>query len=586
MVVAGILFAGGAVGGGGAHAGEARHWGPEELWRGVDVEQLPLEAEVTKTWEEDGCVCQKLTFVSEVAEGTKVRIFAMYGAPKGGKNLPGILHIHGGGQTASLAWVEYWAKRGYACATFDFCGKWENRREYTDWGPLAKTCEMRSSGVYEVHPTPRRSGWFHWALAARRALTLLAQEPEVDRDRLGIFGISVGGTLCWLVAGADERVKTAVPIYGCGYNYDFRKAVYGLAPSLELQIWQEAISPEAHAPFIRCPVFFLSASNDHHGWMDDSADALGAVRAPTRQAYTPRYIHHIEPEQGADLQPWMDWHLKGGRPFPESPALELGIDAGGVLQARVRPQEPEAVERVVVYCALGMKIPPSRFWRRVDGANGESGIWTAALPVMSVWDRASVYANVFYRSGVCLSTKISKTLPGQLGRARATLAPSLAIELSGDDGWFFGPAYTDPNIDRPMMSPSVVGERRCVGVNPAGFGEKINFTIASHVFGDPQFQGPAGAVLAFDCRGGFETNGLTLSFSEGEWMPGGVEYKAKVSAGEANGGWKTVLVPLSKFVSDKGASPRSWAKVDRIQISGVTPRNDRPFFSRFRWVMP
>ena len=129
LVVAGILFAGGAVGGGGAHAGEARHWGPEELWRGVDVEQLPLEAEVTKTWEEDGCVCQKLTFVSEVAEGTKVRIFAMYGAPKGGKNLPGILHIHGGGQTASLAWVEYWAKRGYACATFDFCGKWENRRD-------------------------------------------------------------------------------------------------------------------------------------------------------------------------------------------------------------------------------------------------------------------------------------------------------------------------------------------------------------------------------------------------------------------------------------------------------------------------
>src|SRR6185369_3389646 len=187
-----------------------QHWSPEELWRGIDVENLPLEVEVSKRWEENGCTFEKLTYVNEVAQGTKIRIFGIYGGPNGATNLPGILHIHGGGQTASLAWVQYWTKRGYACLTFDFCGKWENRTEYPDWGPLAKNCEMASRGVFQVHPTPRMSGWFHWALAARRALTLLAQNPAVDRDRLGIFGISVGGTLCWLVAGVDARVKAAV----------------------------------------------------------------------------------------------------------------------------------------------------------------------------------------------------------------------------------------------------------------------------------------------------------------------------------------------------------------------------------------
>ena len=30
--------------------------------------------------------------------------------------------------------------------------------------------------------------------------------------------------MCWLVAGVDARVKAAVPIYGCGYNVDRRKA--------------------------------------------------------------------------------------------------------------------------------------------------------------------------------------------------------------------------------------------------------------------------------------------------------------------------------------------------------------------------
>jgi dienelactone hydrolase len=251
--------------------------------------------------------------------------------------VPGILHIHGGGQTASLAWRQYWAKRGYACVTYDFCGKWDNRTEYTDWGPLAKNCNMASNGVSQVHPTPRISGWFHWALAGRRALTLLAQNPVVDPDRLGIFGISVGGTLCWLVAGADARVKAAIPIYGCGYNVDRRKAVYGLVPGEDQLIYQEALSPEAYAPYIQCPLLFLSASNDHHGWMDDAFDALGAVRAATRQAFTPHYIHHIEPEQGADLQPWMNWHLKAGKPFPENAGLELKLDERGVLEGQVRP---------------------------------------------------------------------------------------------------------------------------------------------------------------------------------------------------------------------------------------------------------
>jgi dienelactone hydrolase len=565
-----------------------RHWYPEDLWHGIDVEKMPLELQVTKRWEENGCAYEKLTYVSEVADGVKIRIFGLLGAPKGANNVPGILHIHGGGQTASLAWVQYWVKRRYACVTYDFCGKWENRTEYTDWGPLAKNCNMAANGVYQVHPTPRISGWFHWALAGRRALTLLAQNPAVDPNRLGIFGISVGGTLCWLVAGADARVKAAIPIYGCGYNVDRRKTVYGLVPGEDQLIYQEALAPEAYAPYIQCPVFFLSASNDHHGWMDDSFDALGAVPATTRQTFTPHYIHHIEPEQGADLQPWMDWHLKGGKPFPETPGLELKLDNRGVLEGRVRPQKAETVSKVILYYALGMKIPPSRFWRRVEAEKTEDGNWSASLPVVSVWDRASVFANVFYDSGICLSTKLSQVLPGQLGKARATLTPRLAIDdcSAGYESWFFGPAYTDPNSDSTLLSTGEDEGRRYVSVNKAGFGDKINFTIASHIFGDPQFQGPPSATLAFDCKGGFDTNGLTLSLSEGEWMPGGINYTAKVAQQEVVGGWKTVLVPLSKFINEKGANPGSWSKTDRIQVSGVATQSEPPLFSHFRWIMP
>src|SRR5262245_54565394 len=91
---------------------------PEQIWRGFDPTALPLDIKSIRSWEEDGIGLEKLTFAGEVAGDVKVRVFAIQGAPKDGKKLPGILHIHGGGQTANLQWVKFWAARGYVCVTF------------------------------------------------------------------------------------------------------------------------------------------------------------------------------------------------------------------------------------------------------------------------------------------------------------------------------------------------------------------------------------------------------------------------------------------------------------------------------------
>ena len=77
-----------------------QHWTPADIWRGVDTEKLPLDVQVIKAWEEDGFAYEKLTYVSELAEGVKIHIFAIFGAPKEVTRSPGILHIHGGGHTA------------------------------------------------------------------------------------------------------------------------------------------------------------------------------------------------------------------------------------------------------------------------------------------------------------------------------------------------------------------------------------------------------------------------------------------------------------------------------------------------------
>jgi hypothetical protein len=557
---------------------------PEDVWRGFDPKALPLEVKVIRSWQENKLSLDKLFFTGEVIGKKKVRVFALRGAPVHGKNLPGVLHIHGGGQTASLEWVKFWGARGYACVSFDFCGAWEKRVEYTDWGPFPRGNMAKAGGGFPADPDPRSASWYHWALVSRRALTLLADHPAVNPERLGVFGVSVGGTLCWVVAGADPRVKTAVPIYGCGYNVDRRRSGGVLTP--ETALYKRVLSPEAHAPYIKCPVLFLSATNDFHGPMDNAYEALAAAPALTRQAFTARTNHHVAAEQGADLPLWMDWHLKGGKPWPKSPRLRLGVNASGVPEARLRVDRPAEVGKVQVLYTLGTRLPQARFWRSAAAVK-DHGRWTAPLPVADVWDDLAAYATVTYRSGVCLSSNLVKALPGQLGKARATLAWTAEIDdgSSGGENWFYVSGHTDPTISmqyiRSFPGP---GKTTAFGPNPAIFVPQMNYAIASHLLADPAHTGREGMRLAFTCRGGFGAGGLDVVLTERDWAPESVRYTANIPQKELLGGWHTFELPLGRFMASRGRSPAQWSVIEKIELRGTTGKGGPIRFTQFRWV--
>jgi hypothetical protein len=154
-----------------------------DLWAGYDPRAEPLEIEVAKVWDEGAIRFEQLSFTGETWQGRKVRVFAYRGAPvEGDAKLPGILHLHGGGQTASLDWVRHWAGRGYVCVSHDFCGPGLGRdaEMVTQWGAAPAYMADPSGPRSSLHPTARYNSWYHWILVARRALTLLEDHPRVD----------------------------------------------------------------------------------------------------------------------------------------------------------------------------------------------------------------------------------------------------------------------------------------------------------------------------------------------------------------------------------------------------------------------
>jgi dienelactone hydrolase len=570
------------------------HPGPydtiDELWEGVDPTIDPLDIQVLDEWTSDSIHYTRLYFTSEYWEGEPVRVYAIHGAPEGGQKLPGILHIHGGGQTANIEWVTFWAKRGYVCVTFDFCGDWTkldpNRKEFTKWGRFTGGMDV---GGRWMRPDARHDPWFHWAYTARRALTLLASHPAVDTERIGIYGISVGGTLTWLVAGTDPRVKAAVPIYGCGYNTYNTPEQKPEDPvnDPEVLAWRELLQPEHYAARVKCPLLFLNASQDFHGVMDRCNCTMQIEGSPIkRQAISPRYNHHIEPREGANLPLWMDWHLKGGAAFPEEPRLNLSVD-NGVPYLEVFPDQPGAVTSVEVNYGLSQPWAGARFWRQPRAETTGDGKWLAPMPLNSTTDTISVFANVTYTSGVALSSTMLTIPAKDIAPVKAANAWQAQIDTMDDDSaWYHVNGYTDPYLGwRYFVDWNGPAGEKGFTINPeTARGGDYNFFLGTHKVGDAQWRGRDGLRLAVDWFARQPFSELTINAIENDAMPGRTEYTLAIQPQPAGDGWSTIQAAPGDFKTADGKVLAGWGAVNQIQLKGKAPKEGAPVFKNLRWV--
>lgn len=530
----------------------------DELWAGyADFDRAtPLESETLKEWEQDGVVCRVVRYQVGVFKGAPARVAGFYAFPRGATNLPAILQLHGGGQSANFDGALADARRGYAHLSLNWGGNPLNfggaKETYagpqTDWGRLDATHPPQRNKVnhfagpltpdeftLDAVASPRNSNWFLVLIAARRGLTFLAQQPEVDGSRLGVTGHSMGGKLTTDLAGLDPRVKAAVP--SCGGAGDIlpsqtdlpgchKKAVDALTLA--------CISDNAYLPRITCPVLWLSPANDFHAHIDHMAwnwRTLPDERL--RFSIAPHLNHRHTDEHEVTARLWFDQHLKGLFNLPATPKLELLLaTSNGVPTAIVRPDFSLPVQRVDLYYAVDPH-ELTRFWRDARPVP-DCNTWRAELPVLSADQPLFVYANVTYDlppaaraardpERFTLSSRVLSAGPAQLQAAgvKATDRHERLVD-DGARGW------TDWYVLNGAHPPL--------------------WRAYTRKLKDPKWRGPDGAALAFEIRSETD-NTLVLAFDCNQWgafQPGrpAVLYTA---ARQLKGApdWQAVTVNLS-----------------------------------------
>lgn len=591
----------------------------EKMWTGFDPRAEPLEVETLLEWEEEGVVLRIVRFRIGVFKGKKATLAAVYGFPKTvvgtGQRLPGLVQIHGGGQYADYKACLLNAKRGYATVSIAWAGRisapqyrvspaevklfWDGKTDdpaykiTTDWGAVdgyhAPGRNPRNlfpsanpqAWTLDAVESPRNSGWFLCALAARRALTFLEQQPEVDPNRLGVYGHSMGGKLT-VMTSIDPRVKAAAP--SCGGISDRDN---------DSPLFRATIGDDVSLKKISCPIFFLSPANDFHGRIGDLPAAVSEITSQQwRVTCSPHHNHQDTPEYEVATLLWFDQHLKKTFKTPQTPETTLKFDTtDGVPLVTVRPDSSLPIVGVDVFYTQQGKADETRFDRELTmhrfwhhaATTEKEGRWTARLPVHSVEKPLWVYANVRYQldkpvtgAGYYYGTYTAETfnlssllqmIPAaklKTAGVRPTLKPSLMIEdFEGDweKEWFY---YRPPAWAR-----------------------------TTHKVHDDRWQAPEQAKLAFKVRAA-DANHLVVLID-------GYAAVVKVTGGKE---WQDVELSPQDFQNREREPLLGWKKIRSLKFtyaehlrpksgSDMKPRlvgkhwqGTKPEFRELRWQLP
>ncbi|MFP4026498.1 MAG: alpha/beta hydrolase family protein [Candidatus Brocadiia bacterium] len=351
-------------------------------------------------WIETEDRIKSLYYANEPYHGEETRIYAMYSYPLDVEEpVPGVVLVHGGGGRVFPEWVEMWEERGYAALAMDLSGSGADgerldRGAGPDQGHQQKFEDIRD-GIENTWP-------YHAVAAVVRATTVLSLQPEVDSERIGMTGISWGGYLTCIAAGLDERVRAAVPVYGCGFLHESSCWVPILdeLPQSERETWIEKFDPSHYIRRAKPPMLWVTHPTDDAYKLDSHRKSYEAQPGPKALSVQPGLGHSHEAGWSPDeIELFFNSHFGSEEPLPRIEWHNLDEKTVAVSVEAIT-----TVKDATLYWTTDTCDWPEREWFSGE-ARGRGAIFTAELPeerplnfFMNVTDERGATVSTPYRT--------------------------------------------------------------------------------------------------------------------------------------------------------------------------------------------
>src|SRR5205823_2799609 len=310
-------------------------------------EKTPLKATVTGTLERDGITIEKVHFQSKPGLYVTGNLYLPNRGltpPARQVKHPAILYLCGhsgrgrdGNKTAFQDHGLWFANNGYVCLVVD-------------------TLQLGEiPGIH--HGTYREGRWWWQALGYTpagvecwngiRGIDYLCSRDDVDRDRIGVTGISGGGATTVWIAAADDRVKVAVPVSGMSdlESYVTNKVVNGHCDCMFFVNTYQWEWTTALALFAPKPLLFANSDNDTIFPMDGNRRITARLRqcyalfgaADKVDEYISKGGHEDRPDLRVAAFRFMNMHLKGDT----GPVKPAGLSPVAGKELRVFPEDKD-----------------------------------------------------------------------------------------------------------------------------------------------------------------------------------------------------------------------------------------------------
>lgn len=444
----------------------AQAFNAEEFWR--EPTKLPFNVVVLEKGVDAGVVWQAMVYTSEIRNGEPMRIFAYYARPAAKGKYPGVVDIHGGGGGASLDGAKAFAKAGYACLSYDWNTTQDPKINWKPGEPLpAKKYTVFGNIRYDDYggsfvqlgADGKDSVLYRSVIAARRGLTWLSQQREVDAKKLVIEGHSWGGFTTQLVAGIDPRVKAAVSSAAAGawagrYQLGLEGHVKSHTPWNFFQ-WSRRYDPAAFADGMTAPILIRLATTDFFGSIDTLADYWPTIPGEKSLELLPASNHTF-----GDVETrvaWFDHWLKGGPAFPTITAVELTPGDAGKWVVRVQATGPAAMTKATVSWTTSPGAWNAREWGQL-ALKQNGAAWETEFSPVNAGGPLRVFVSVRDANGRVVSSmpiirplpKPTAQLPTNLTESNVAIVRSAASPITTPTEWkrarTVGPMANGPEV--------------------------------------------------------------------------------------------------------------------------------------------
>lgn len=133
------------------------------------------------------------------------------------------------------------------------------------------------------------------AIEYRRAMDYLATRPEIDAERIGLLGLSLGGMMTFALSSLEPRVRAAVA---------------GVTP-IRTETNQLPIAPQTFAPEIDSPPLLMLMGSDDPLYSEEQAEQLfELVAMPEKDLIFYDAGHRLPAAYPDDALAWFERYLK------------------------------------------------------------------------------------------------------------------------------------------------------------------------------------------------------------------------------------------------------------------------------------